>query len=100
MNEYEKAAFLFEYLDRFKQTCKLYGRIPSEEAILLYFEKIELFKLQLQQEGITKRIAHLMFGRLSSSLLTQYLWQTKNGRLWQIKCIPFDDSVAQEQEGT
>ena len=98
MNEQEKAAFLFSYLGRFQDTCKRYGNIEPAEATLLYFNKIELFKLQLQQNGITMRFAQNMFMRLTSSLLTQYLFERRDGRLWQLLCEPFEYPADKNQD--
>ena len=89
MNEYEKAAFLFSYLRQFKRTCKLYGKIPPREATLLYFNTIELFKAQLQQDVISKQVAEDMFRRLTNSLLRSHLFKRDKHKLWQLKVEVF-----------
>jgi hypothetical protein len=98
MNEYEKATFLFGYLERFKWMCVHYGSLPPEEATVLYFNKIELFKLQLQQNDITRDVAERMYTNLTTSVLHTYLVERANGRLWQLKIELFEQQRIQHQD--
>ena len=78
MNEQEKAAFLFTYLEEFKRLGRHFNTSESD-ATVLYFNRIELFKMQLQQQDITREIGNKMFYDLSISVLGHNYYEIRKG---------------------
>jgi hypothetical protein len=100
MDQTAKAIFLFTYLEDFKKLARSFFNVPAEEATLLYYQKIELFKEQLQQDCIDEAIAKRMYQDLSVSILKMYYRQKKSGGLWQLKAGPFRNTPAQTDPNT
>lgn len=94
MDEYAKASLLFTYLNDFKRMATTFFSLSDEDATVLYYLKIEVYKLQLQQE-VELTIAKKMYNDLSISILKSFVIERRDGKLWQFKSVPFQNTLQQ-----
>lgn len=99
MDNHAKTAFLFGYLKEVKDLARKYAIVSEDEATYLYYQNIELYKHQLEQENIDDRIATKMFRTLTATLLRADGFKKDRGALWQIKKETFKNGESDDKIG-